>query len=147
MFEVYILKIYIYMHIHIGLPGWLNAKESACQSRSRGRHGFNPWVGKILWRRKWQPTPVFLLEKFHGQRSLVGYSPWGHKESDTTEHVRAYTHTHTHTHTHTQTHTPPVGSVSLEDPNTPSLFQNNTLKININISLHAEQVWVGLFFA
>ena len=52
----------------------------------------------------------------------------------------------THTHTHTHTHTPPVGSVSLEDPNTLSLFQNNTLKININISLHTEQVWVGLFF-
>ena len=45
---------------------------------------FNPWVGKVLWRRKWQPTPVFLPEKFHGQRNLVGYSPWGHKESDTT---------------------------------------------------------------
>ena len=37
------------------------------------------------WRRKWQPTPVFLPRKFHGQRSLVGYSPWGHKESDTTD--------------------------------------------------------------
>jgi len=46
---------------------------------------FNPWVRKIPWRRKWQPTPVFLSEKPHGQRSLVGYSPWGHKESDTTE--------------------------------------------------------------
>ena len=41
--------------------------------------GFNPWVGKIPWRRKWQPTPVFLPGKVHGQRSLVGYSPWGHK--------------------------------------------------------------------
>ena len=38
---------------------------------------FSPWAGKILWRRKWQPTPVFLSGKFHGQRSLVGYSPWG----------------------------------------------------------------------
>jgi len=43
------------------------------------------WVGKIPWRRKWQPTPVFLPGKSHGQRSLVGYSPWGHKELDTTE--------------------------------------------------------------
>ena len=42
-------------------------------------------VGKISWRRKWHPTPVFLPGKPHGQRSLVGYSPWGHKESDTTE--------------------------------------------------------------
>ena len=47
--------------------------------------GFDPWVGKIPWRRKWQPTPVLLPGKFHGQRSLVGYSPWGRKESDTTE--------------------------------------------------------------
>ena len=43
------------------------------------------WVGKIPWRRKWQPTPVHLLEKFYGWRSLVGYSPWGRKESDTNE--------------------------------------------------------------
>ena len=49
------------------------------------RPGFDPWVGKIPWRRKWQPTPAFLLGKSHGQRSLVGCSPWGHKESGTTE--------------------------------------------------------------
>ena len=53
----------------------------AMQERCR----FNPWVRKILWRRKWQPTPVFLPREFHGQRSLVGYSPWGRKESDITE--------------------------------------------------------------
>ena len=40
---------------------------------------FDPWVGKIPWRRQWQPTPVFLPGKFHGWRSLVGYGPWGHK--------------------------------------------------------------------
>ena len=50
-----------------------------------GRTGFDPWVGKIHWRRKWQFTPVFLPGKSHGQRSLDGCSPWGHKESDTTE--------------------------------------------------------------
>ena len=49
------------------------------------RCGFNPWVGKIPWRREWQPTPVVLPGESHGQRSLAGYSPWGHKESDTTE--------------------------------------------------------------
>ena len=49
------------------------------------RHGFDPWVGKITWRRKWQPTPVFLPEESHRQRILVGYTPWGHRESDTTE--------------------------------------------------------------
>ena len=50
-----------------------------------GRPGFDPWVGNIPWRRKWQPTPVLLPGKFHRLRSLVGYSPWGRKESDTTE--------------------------------------------------------------
>ena len=51
----------------------------------------HPWVGKIPWKRDWQPTPVFLPRESHGQRSLGGYSPWGCKESDTTEtteHVR-----------------------------------------------------------
>ena len=46
------------------------------------RHGFDPWVGKISWKGECQPTPVFLPGQPHGQRSLVGYSPWGHKESD-----------------------------------------------------------------
>ena len=46
--------------------------------------GFDPWVGKIPWRRKWQSTPVLLPGKYHCQRSLVGCSPWGHKESEIT---------------------------------------------------------------
>ena len=50
------------------------------------RYKFDSWVGKIRWGRKWQPTPVFLPGKFHGQRNLVGYSPWSRKESDMTEH-------------------------------------------------------------
>ena len=54
------------------------------------RLGFNPWVRKIPWRRKWQPTPVFLPGQFHAQRSLVGYSAQGCRESGMTEH----THTH-----------------------------------------------------
>ena len=49
------------------------------------RPGFNPWVGKIPWRGKWLPTPVFWPGDVHEQRSLVGYNPWGCKESDTTE--------------------------------------------------------------
>ena len=57
---------------------------------------FNPWVSKILWRRKWQPTPVLLLGKCHGQRSMVGYSPWGLKESDMTERLHSLTHSLTH---------------------------------------------------
>ena len=49
------------------------------------RPEFDPWVRKIPWRREWLPTPVFLPGESHGQRSLVGYSPWCHKESDMTE--------------------------------------------------------------
>ena len=49
------------------------------------RPRFNSWVRKIPWRREWQPTSVFLPKEFHGQRSLVGHSPWGHEELDTTE--------------------------------------------------------------
>ena len=54
------------------------------------RPGFDPWVGKIPWRREWQPTPVFLSGEFHGQRSLAGYSAWGCQESDTTEQLSLY---------------------------------------------------------
>ena len=58
-----------------------SGKEAAMQEHRR--HRFDPQVGKIFWRRKWKPTPVFLLGKFHAQRSLAVYSPWVHKESDT----------------------------------------------------------------
>ena len=59
-----------------------------------------------FWRRKWQPTPIFLPGESLGKRNLVGYSPWGHKESDITEQLSlSLTHTHTHTHTLTHTHT------------------------------------------
>ena len=59
--------------------------EPACQCRRRRRHRFHLWVGKIPWRRAWQPAPVFLPGESHRQSSLAGYSPRGHKESDTTE--------------------------------------------------------------
>ena len=66
-----------------GFPGGSDGKSICLQC---GRPGFDPWAGKIPQRRKWQATPVVLLPgKFHGRRSLVGYSPWGRKESDTTE--------------------------------------------------------------
>ena len=65
-----------------GLPWWLRG-SSVCLRY--GRPGFDPWVRKIPWRSKWQPTPVFLPGESHGQRSLVGYSPRGCKESDMTE--------------------------------------------------------------
>ena len=66
-------------------PGGPSGKETTCQCRRLKRSGFDPWVGKISWRRTWQPTPVFLPGESHGQRSLVGYSLWGCKESDMTE--------------------------------------------------------------
>ena len=63
----------------LSFPSGSDGKASVCNAED------NPWVGKIPWRRKWQPTPGFLPGKSHGLRSLVGYCPWGRKESDTTE--------------------------------------------------------------
>ena len=62
-----------------GFPGGTSGKEHTCKSRKLKRSGFNPWVRKIPWRREWQPTPVFLSGKSHGQRILVGYNPWSLK--------------------------------------------------------------------
>ena len=67
--------------VRIRIPRWLDGKESASKCK---RRRFDPLV-KTLWRRKWQPAPVFMPGESHGQRSLVGYSPWGYKESDMTE--------------------------------------------------------------
>ena len=64
-----------------GVPRWLSGKESSCQCRRYRRLGFDPWVGRIPWSRKWQPTPVVLPGRSHGQRSLMGYGPWGHNKS------------------------------------------------------------------
>ena len=69
-------------------PGGASDKEPACQCRTPKRYGFDSWIGKSPWRRAWQPTPVLLPGKSHGQRSLVGYSPWGRKESDMTDQYR-----------------------------------------------------------
>ena len=103
----------------LGFCRWLSGKESTCQCRRRRRLKFDPWVGKILWRRKWQPTPVFLLGEFHGQRSLASYSLCGCKESDMTEWLtRTHTFTcvraHTHTHRHRELRGIPDGSVSID---------------------------------
>ena len=68
----------------VGIPGGANGKEHACQSKRYKRHGFDPWIRKIPWRRPWQLTAGFLPGKSHGQRSLVGYSPWSRKESGVT---------------------------------------------------------------
>ena len=74
-----------------GLPRWNSGTESAWQCRRCKRWGFDPWVGKIPRRRKWQPTTLLWLEIFHGQRSLAGYSLWDHKESDMTERISMHT--------------------------------------------------------
>ena len=68
--------------IKLGFPGVSNSKKKKKKKihPQYRRPGSDPWVGKIPWRRKWQPTPVFLPGEFHGQRNLVGCSPWGHKE-------------------------------------------------------------------
>ena len=69
---------YVYQNMFIlGLPCWLSGKDFACQC---GRYRFDPWVRKISWRRKWQPTPVFLSRKSHEQRSLAVCSPWGRRK-------------------------------------------------------------------
>ena len=101
------VELYVFFHhmfhfmcllILMEFPG-ASGKEPACQCRRCKRCSFNPWVRKIPWRRIWQPTPVSLPGKSHGQRSLVGYSPWDRKELDRTECM----HTHMHAHTHPDT--------------------------------------------
>ena len=69
----------------MGFPGGASGKEPTCQCKRGERLRFDPWVGKIPCSRKWHPTPVLLLGKSHGQRSLAGYSLWGCKESDAIE--------------------------------------------------------------
>ena len=81
-------------NIPLGFPGGAIDKEPACQCKRLKRHMFDPWVGKIPWRRAWQPTLVFLPGEFHRQRSLVGYSPLGCKELDTTEVAHKYSIVH-----------------------------------------------------
>ena len=69
------------------LHRWHNTKEPTCQCRRLGRYGCDPWVGEMPWCRKWQSALVFLPGKVHGQRRLVGYSPWSCKESYMTKHI------------------------------------------------------------
>ena len=59
--------------VNKGFPGGASGEEPACQCRKHKRHRFDPCIRKMPWRRKWQPTPVFLPREFHGQRSLASY--------------------------------------------------------------------------
>ena len=72
----------------MGFPGGATGKEPSCQCRRCKSWGLDPWVGKIPWRRAWQPILVFLPGESHEHRSLVDYSPKGLKESDMTEVTR-----------------------------------------------------------
>ena len=105
-------------------------KEPACQCRRCKRHGFNPWFGKIPGVGKWQPTPVFLPEECHGQRGLEGYSPWGHEESDMTEH-KAHEHIH-------EVHFHRLEDLLLKWQCFPSWYRSNTISIQIPAGCCAE---------
>ena len=81
---VHCFSLWITVLVHGGYGASLVAQTVKCLP-AMGGPGFDSWVGKIPWRRKWQSTPALLPGKSHRQRSLIGYSPWGHKELDTTE--------------------------------------------------------------
>ena len=90
-----LIKCFLTLEIFnpLSLPGGASGKELACQGRGWKQWGFDPRVWKIPGRRAQQPTPVSLPGEFHGQRRLMGYSPWRRKEFDTTE-VTQHTFTH-----------------------------------------------------
>ena len=77
-------NMYGFVFTHKGFPAGAVVRNPPASAGDTGVQ-VQSWVGKILWRREWHPTPVFLPGKSHGKRSLVDYSPGGHKESDTTE--------------------------------------------------------------
>ena len=81
-----------------GFPGATVVVNLPAKCRKYKRRRFDPWVGKVLWSRKQQPIPVFLPGKFHGQRSPVGYSPWGSQRVGRSQTDRAHTHKVIHDH-------------------------------------------------
>ena len=85
VWTVHLVMFSLVSGLNGAFPSDASGKEPSYQCRRHKRHGFDPWVRKIPWRRTWQLTPVFLPGESHGQRSLVGYSPWDHKESGTTK--------------------------------------------------------------
>ena len=70
-------------------PGGASGEDSSCRCRSCKRHGSDPWLRQIPWRKAWQPTPVFLPGRSHCQRRLAGYR-WGHKKLEMTEQLSIY---------------------------------------------------------
>ena len=81
---VFLTFYFVLGYSQLGFPWWLSSKESAYDAEDAECPRFDPWIGKIPWRGKWQPTPVFLSGKSHGQRSLAGLQFMGSQESDTT---------------------------------------------------------------
>ena len=86
--QLLISLVRVQVYTFKGFPGGTSGKEAPCQCGRHEGYGLSAWVGRILWQRAWQPTPVFLPGESHGQRSLAGCSPWGRKESDTTEQLK-----------------------------------------------------------
>ena len=95
---IYMYVLYVYI---LGCPAGAGGKESTCQYMRHRRHRFYPWVGKIPWKKTWQPTPVFLPGESHGQRSLVGYSAKGAKSRIQLKWLSPPTYIFMHTHTYT----------------------------------------------
>ena len=89
--QVHVLSLHCKRHL--GFPGGASGEEPACHCRRDKRCGFDPWLGKISWRRAWQLTPAFLPTESHEHRSREGYSPQGHKVLDTTDETQ---HMHSH---------------------------------------------------
>ena len=99
--ECYLIIGYLFLSFPCGSDGKIICLQC-------WRPGFDPWAGKIPWRRKRQPTPVVLPGESHGQRNLVVYSPWGRKESDTTEHLLVFFWHHVSEASHKYQHRPPT---------------------------------------
>ena len=87
VFKIFLRSFFFSVRLFFseGIPSFPGGSEVKASAWNEGDPGLTPWVGKIPWRRKWQPTPVLLPGESHGGRSLVGCSPWGHKQWDTTE--------------------------------------------------------------
>ena len=107
-----------------GLPQWPSGKEPVCNVGRYRSCGFNPWLEKIPWKEAWQPTPALLPGESHRQRSLPGYSPWGSKESGTTEVTK-----HKYTISSFKVHTSQVyfGSKYFPEPQEYSIPSNSCL--------------------
>ena len=143
-----ILEVFRSMGKKWGLPCWFGGKEPTCQCR---RCGFDYWVGKTPWRRKWQPTPVFLPEKSHWQRSLAGYSPWGCKGSDTTERLKNNRKEgrwlgNRRPLWHSQGLTPQQGLITQKPPNwvaTFSFSQANVAGLTLLLSVDSNPTWTA----